>query len=444
VGKIIVTLLFILLLPFAGWTQSLKLGKKWTVQYRGNFSSEGWYFPKEHQTQDFNDFVFTFKGQMDLTFQSSLPIELKLNPRLVVDPADNHRNRYLINDLYLDWFGQYFELRAGYQIFSWKTVESVSPADLLNQKDYEVDFFNAEKLGEPAVRSRVIFELKKEHVFEFYYLPYFTPAPLPGASSRFYFFSSAPTLSVMSLESDPNEFLYYSSSKRFRPQGAVRYQTQFFEAVDLSVYYFNGFNRFPLLKSTASNFVDVFGSTQKVPTTFYFNHRYRPIHQGGVTFQGVIGNWLMKGESAYQQFIDTVINDFGFKIEPSLSITTGTEYTFYGPMVKNQDLGTILEVIYDTDSGKDSVELSWFKPFRNNLFGGLRYTFNNTSDRSLLVGGFWDWKENEFIYQAEYDERLSKRFKLNIEVFGLNAVEGSQLKNFEHAGRGAVNLKYSW
>ena len=72
----------------------------------------------------------------------------------------------------------------------------------------------------------------------------------------------------------------------------------------------------------------------------------------------------------------------GRKVVPYLAYTSGAEYTFYSVFGSKHDLGTIAEIIGDTDTGKDPADLESFRPWRNNAVGGLRYAFNNTSDRS--------------------------------------------------------------
>jgi hypothetical protein len=228
---------------------------------------------------------------------------------------------------------------------------------------------------------------------------------------------------------------YQSSKEEWRPQAALRYKGTAFEAVDWSVFYFNGYDRFPGLR------VD-FPSSE-------LRHLYRPVHRAGLTFQGALGSWLLKGEFLGNQFEqelpvrDPSGNEVFKEFDPYLAYTTGFEYTFYSPWIQNHDLGVIAEIIGDTDTGKDPEELEGFRPFQNHFFGGLRYTFNNLGDRSILIGGFADYRRGDFIFRGEYEERFFKHFKAKVRAAGLGAgSEDSQLRNFEHTVRCDAELGY--
>ena len=158
---------------------------------------------------------------MTLSFAAAIPLEFRIHPRLNYDiDRDQGFDRpeafpARFDDLYADFFSRWFELRAGYQVFSWKVVESYSQADILNQADREEDFFDPPKIGEPAVRARFILPSRTPNVLELYYLPRFTPSPLPGEESRYYFFQD----DRIRLARDDEDYLYSSSDGRGVPNG---------------------------------------------------------------------------------------------------------------------------------------------------------------------------------------------------------------------------------
>jgi hypothetical protein len=155
-----------------------------------------WYFPKDAPKDNMPTHVGTFDGQIDLNLKTGKYWEFRANPRGVVDVKDENRRRFLPQDIYADFVTSRFEMRAGYQVFSWKTVESVAHSDILNQTDPSLDFFDAPKVGEPALRTRFIIGDENPHTFEVYYLPYFTPAKLPIAGNRFDFSGALPQTTV--------------------------------------------------------------------------------------------------------------------------------------------------------------------------------------------------------------------------------------------------------
>ena len=133
--------------------QDLHLSDNLNLRYSGKAGGESWYFPRSKPMPSSSQTVNTIKGDLDLVFQFDIPLEFRINQRFQYDLEDDNRNRYEIDDLYLEYYADFWEIRAGLQIFSWKTVESVSHADFLNQTDLESDFLDqsACRLGSMAL-----------------------------------------------------------------------------------------------------------------------------------------------------------------------------------------------------------------------------------------------------------------------------------------------------
>lgn len=411
--------------------QTLGLGENSKLHYRGNAGVVQWAFPQEGGSRQ-SYFTTQWVGELDLTlsFAPAVPLELRVHPRLNydIDRTDYFPARF--DDLYLDWFTRWFELRAGYQVFSWKVVESLSQADVLNQADREEDFLDPPKIGEVAARARFILPTSAQNVLELYYLPWFIPSPLPGPTSRYYFFTDQ---SVRLLR-DKEDFTYGSGDRRLRPQWAARWQTQV-STFDLAFFYFHGYRRFPLFRPVGE--ADSSGITS-------LTHFYPPLYQGGFTFQGALGNWLWKGETAFTRYEQELFGQSGAAVDPFLAYTAGFEYTFYSPFFQNQDLGAILELVGDTDVDKDEEDLEGFRPFHTYVFAGVRYAFNNTGDRSLLAGAFLDYLKIDRIYRLEYSERLFDRMSIKAELSGVFARSSSQFRPFQKAARISAELRYNF
>ncbi|MBN8220617.1 MAG: hypothetical protein J0L53_06810 [Spirochaetes bacterium] len=426
--------------------QSVDISENTKLNYKGNIGMSYWYFPKDAPKAEMPTHVGTFDGQIDLNLKTGKYLEFRANPRGIVDVYDANRRRFLPQDIYADFVTSKFELRAGYQVFSWKTVESVAHSDILNQTDPSLDFFDAPKVGEPALRSRIIFGDENPHTLEFYYLPYFTPAKLPIAGNRFDFSGALPSTTAFGQTITPNVIYdpdlnrYETPYNRWRPQGAIRYQKQIFGKVDTSVYYFNGYKRFPQLYPVAATaFTPVPGVS--IPTQYA--QAYNPIHQAGLTWQGTIDALLVKGDVAYIQYVnDTKAQNGVDTVRPYAQYTVGAEYTFNSLFVDSQDLGVIVEMLGDSDTGRNATELDIFRPFQNHVFAGLRYTFNNTGDRSLLLGTFTDYKKGDVIARLEYEERFFERVKVKAQFFGFATSKTSQLSSFDHTTRASLLVSY--
>jgi len=414
--------------------------RKIEFNYKGNIGLGYWWFPKTAPLASMPTHVGTVDGQVDLNLKLNKYFELRANPRGVIDMQDQNRRRFLPQDIYADLITSRFELRAGYQVFSWKTVESVAHSDILNQTDQSIDFFDAPKVGEPALRSRFIFGDENPHTIEVYYLPYFTPAKLPTTGNRFDFAGAIPQAIPATVIYDPAQNKYETPYDQWRPQGAIRYQKQIFGKVDTSVYYFNGYKRFPQLAAIPTSLVVVPGVGGGYRE---FAQAYSPIHQAGLTWQGTLDSLLIKGDVAYIQYVNSLKAQNQIDtVRPYAQYTIGFEYTFNSLIVDSQDLGFIVEVLGDSDTGRNATELDIFRPFQNHVFSGLRYTFNNTGDRSILLGTFTDYKKGDVLGRIEYEERLFDKVKVKAQFFGFATTTGSQLKPFEHTTRASLLVSY--
>ncbi len=414
------------LMAGGAFSQSVPLFADLFLNYRGELSLDYWYYPEDSDVnKTASNQVSTLNGKTELIIHSSLPVELRFTPRIILDLQDDSRSRKLqIEDLYIDYFTNYFEIRAGYQIFSWKAVESFSPADFLNQTDREIDFLDPPKIGELAIRTRLVMPTELEQVLEGYYFAKFRPTEFPTNTSRQFF---------ANVSNGYDDHKYNSSKKEWRPQGALRYKTSLFNIIDFNLFYFNGYDRFPGILPSGLNSPGI--------------QEYRPMHKAGLTFQGVLESWLVKGEAVYNHYETdiSVVGPFGqisrFTVDPYVAYTLGFEYTLYGLLFQNHDLGTILEILGDTDSGKEFSETGTVRFFQNHIFAGLRYTFNNVSDRNILAGGFFDYRVGDVLMNFRYEERLFKHFKLRLEYAGVFAKlipgfdsDASSLFNFKGDG----------
>ncbi len=102
--------------------QSIDFSENTKLNYKGNIGMHYWYFPKDAPKPSMPTHVGTFDGQIDLNLKTGKYWEFRANPRGMVDVKDENRRRFLPQDIYADFVTSRFELRAGYQVFSWKTV----------------------------------------------------------------------------------------------------------------------------------------------------------------------------------------------------------------------------------------------------------------------------------------------------------------------------------
>ena len=128
-------------------------------------------------------------------------------------------------------------------------------------------------------------------------------------------------------------------------------------------------------------------------------------------------------------------------MDPYLAYTAGFEYTFYSPLRQNQDLGAILELIGDTDAGKDEADLEGFRPFRSMSSPGC-----DTPSTRRPTGRCWPGPSSTtsrpMSSTAPNTPSVSSTaWPLKAEVSGVSARSSSQFRPFQQAARVAAEAE---
>ncbi len=392
--------------------------------YKGNLSFEQWSFPRRgHDSQNDANDTFEFIGEGSVEFADDW--QILAAPRLKADVVEDSRNRITADEAWVQYASDTVEVRVGLQTFFWGTVETENIVDVLNQRDYEDDFLDPDKLGELAVRSSYFWE---DYTFELYYLPYFRTAPFPSRYSRY---------SLTDGASDVSFVEEFPEGTRWDPQGAFRAATTIGSA-DMAVSFFHGWSRFPILNQEP---------TEPDIIPYYYKE-----DRVSYDIQMALGSWLLKGEAVYK---NTDINDDLPKksIGADSKIVTknlmpdsygifvaGGEYAFE-QIIASHDLTLLGEYLTDTDQGKNTPD---YRIFGNDLFFGLRYSLNDANDKKLEAGGILALeKGNELVYSVEYSQRFWDDFNFDLEWQAV-AVDDqdSPLAVFKEDGR--ISTKLTW
>lgn len=164
----------------------------------------------------------------------------------------------------------------------------------------------------------------------------------------------------------------------------------------------------------------------------------------------VVGSTLLKLEAQATQVINDVTTfsptPNPVKIDDYYQFGLGFEHTLTG-VNGDADLGLISEYYYyNTFAKSDEVatDLNLFQTFENDLFVGLRYTFNDLSDSSILAGAIVDLSYAEQSYSIEYDTRLFDLLTLKADYVYINPSKNTPTAYHllgEHQ-RVGINLAY--
>ena len=346
-----------------------------SVEYElsGSIAIESRWFPNEAQ------FPEQFEGaQNSVVLEPEWDVQINDNqllsfiPFARLDARDDRRTHSDIREAYWLYIEDDWELLVGINREFWGVTESRHLVNIINQIDQVENIDEEDFLGQPMIN----YVMQKDYGrFSFFILPYFRERTFPGEDGR---------LRSAIVAREDGE--YESSAEEWHTDAAFRY-THYVGNWDIGLSYFYGTGREPTLLPNANG-------TRLIP-------HYDIINQGGVDLQYTDDAWLWKFEGIIRE-------GQGDTFAASVA---GFEYTFFQIFESIADLGLLAEHLYDgrDDTGAPQTILE------NDLFLGMRYTFNDVQDTNLLAGTIVDLEDESYSVRLEADRRLGDTFKIELE-----------------------------
>ncbi|WP_373958555.1 hypothetical protein [Vibrio gigantis] len=316
------------------------------------------------------------------------------------DANDNERSHTDIRELSWTHAIGNIEYKVGISKEFWGVTESYSLVDVINQVDYLEDLDYQSRLGQPMVKVSYFSDVGS---FSAWVLPYFRERNFTSNKSRA--FSG-------DIDVDEEAAKFYSDKEEKHVDYALRY-TNTYGDVDLGIGYFQGTGRNPILSyDTQSNTLVPF---------------YDQIRQVSTDAQWTGDALLLKVEALYR-------NEATFG--SSRAAITGFEYTFFD-LFNGHDLGLISEYLYDS-LGKSRTS------FDNDLFSGIRYTFNDIGATEILAGGFVDLDDGTKVFRVEAQQRINSNWKYELILQTFTNVDGNDLffASVQNDDYVRMNLRY--
>jgi len=300
----------------------------------------------------------------------------------------NRRSFVRLDEAYVKYDFDDAQVMAGKSIRFWGALEVDNIVDGFNPDDFRSELFNMDKLGVYNAAytyytdtGELSFILKSgepdQKMAAFPYVYYFFPANVNYDAN---------------LQSEKN---------RYRPTIYLSYSgstdTQY--ALDYAFILQNGYDSQHYFTSDAP-------ITSPRPT--FTNHVYL-VNKAMSYNTLVVGSTLLKLEALYADVInDKTVSDY-------YHLGLGVEHTLT-QVYKNADLGILCEYYkYHTLEDGKYTDLQLFETFQNDLFLGLRYSFNEGDDASIIGGVIADLDYAEQSYYIEYESRIAQTLKLNLD-----------------------------
>ena len=372
------------------------------ISFRGDIQNITQYYIKvPEEKHPFND---TLLANLETTYSyDALTLEMQLKAQqdfydFSAGDKQNKRSFIRLDSLYGTYDFENDQIFVGKNIRFWGALEVRNITDGFNPQDMRSDIFTSDKLG---VYNVAYAHYTENGEFDAIVKLYEQSREMAAAPYVYYFF--------------PQEYntlpLHYNNElktekSQYRPSIYLKYSasTDTEYALDYAVIFENGYDS---QRYYSFNPVADMSSLQTQENAYLVNKisTYDTL---------VVGATLFKLEALYTDVIDnSEISDY-------YHIGVGVEHTLT-QFIGEADLGVISEYYYYHIIDKTKRDdLALFETFQNDLFVGLRYTFNDGNDANIVAGSIIDFDYSEEVYYFEYESRLADSWKVDFDYRYIN------------------------
>lgn len=358
----------------------------WTIKGRFEAGSRHYLMDRGKGLQDDN---IELEAELDVMYDLNDFTRLRLHPWLAIDPLQSSRNRYEPLDAYVEYTSATWALLLGQMVENWAVADTFNPADVLNRRDLERDFYDPSKLGELVARLRFFFSeagALRQPTLSLYLLPLHRETPLPGNDDRFRLDVTGDNRGDLEDDAKVPSFTAAYGARLSATLGSA----------DVFLFYFGGPGRLPALEV----------SPRGALTAVYYR---ADIVGAGV--QWALGRWLLKLETAYTSTRNPGLPSRLARVVPDsyFQYVVGVDRTFTDVLGKNE-LTLTLEYAGEDQTGTNSI--SGLRPYKSDVFLGLRWQFNDPRRTQIVASVAADVLVDEQLYLVELKTALYRDLKL--------------------------------
>lgn len=365
----------------------------------------------EHVDNGRNQMIFFLKSSATPADKAKLFSSVEIR----YDEVNHARDRVWLDEAYIDYEGESFDLRIGKQVYAWGKADSINPTNNLNPVDFS-DLLDTddEEIGIVSLRGRYYLG---NWTFEGAVIPAFEPNIFPGYNSRWNLFPK--DLSVLPVQTR-------EPSKEFQNIQYAGRLSSSFSGWDFSASYYRGFEKFP----------SVFIKSDSVLL------EYRRLQVIGGDFATSFDKLGLRGEAGY-----FITDDFDGKIlevsDPYLMYVFGADYNFSN-LTGEQDLYILCQWIQTLPlPERDSLSESDLRYlFKKAVMLKADWSFTDYTKFSLQ--GIWRLHAEDMFLQPMLSSSLSDGLDLEIGADLFYGKDGSFFESFKDNQRAIARLKYSF
>jgi hypothetical protein len=388
------------------------LGAAFEIDSQGELRLESRNFKSDglDSTNDSNLSLFTrLQAQAKFT-ESRIRLKTSLVSRL--GKVDSERDVFYFEDAFLEKDFGSLQIFAGLRTLNWSTSEAFHPSDIINSRNFDSQFENAEKFGEPMVGFS---KQAGDFGFQAFYMPFLKGPKLTSSQNRLSFFPEGFSVVEESFVDSDGETKSGTAHQWALKTSMTKW------GGDWSLYWVHHFDRSQpfVIATSASTLKPVFVE----------------IDQVGLNLQQQISDFIFKFEGAARIFKENLVsNDFGLiPFETHTILSSGLEYT-YG-WNRGSETTFLSEFQFISDLGRAKRNL--VNIFQRDGLLGLRHSFNDSLSRELLMIAIFDLElKKQIMISASYAQRLKDvwRFKTGfryIDASSTTAVPSLSLSVFD-------------
>lgn len=359
----------------------------------------------------------TLQQQLKIThekenFSSILELYAQEDKSDFSNSKDNDRTFLRVNEFYTQYEGEDYQLLLGKNIRFWGALEVQNIVDTFNIQDSRNDSFTTDKIG--------AYNISYSHYFEDSELSVI--AKLYEQNNKMA--SSSYMYSILNEGQSYNDNLE-SEKSLYRPSLYVAYNGSSYGdeySLDYAFIYENGYD--------SQRYFTVNNDEYK-------QHAY--LVNKFMTYNTLVfDSTLYKLEALYADITeDKNISDY-------IHIAAGVEQTL-NALENGNEIGLIVEYYYyDTLEHDKLNDLALGQTFQNDLFLGMRYSFNDADDSNAVGGIILDTQYDEQSYYLEYETRIYDLAKVKLDY---RYIEPSTTDNTVYSQLGrhqriALNISY--
>lgn len=359
---------------------------------RGELRLESRFFTddKNDQTQDFG---YGMAARIEVSEDwKNFSNRLQVFSR--VDRKDPSRQRLNIEEAYIQWLSGNWVLFGGYKILNWSTAEAFHPTDVINARNFDGPFENAEKVGELMTGFQY---LSSWINFSAFFMPLLNRPQLPEAQNRLSFFPQGIAADQAQFVNNDGKIMQTSDLVN---QWAMRAQ---FPTGDweFNLYWVHHFDRTdfrPVLNLNTGTIVPLLSE----------------VDHYGFAFQYVYDAFIFKSENVFRDFKETLnLQDFTGTLtrEDYFISSLALEYLMSHSAGSESTIILEFQEIY----GPNKNYRYQINPFQRDLLLGFRHAFNDVNGKEFFVGVIGDLERGkEILAMASYSQRLSDVWKINL------------------------------